>query len=264
MNTTIPEMRKLRRRVFRPEWPLDDDLTATASEAESHRFLGNPAAQLPYIYLTQYVAAFAEMWFGTRFGALHLLDWGCGKGHVSKLMQEMHPERLISCDVRTSRGDSAFGQEAPLLARFGISVVPLVHESTLPFADNSFEIVLSFGVLEHVPSDRASMAEIARVLKAKGLFFCFHLPTRLSWTQFVARRGGDNYHDRLYTAGSVGKLLAENGLGLLDMWYRGILPKNRIHYPMFRLFERVDQVATEYTPLRYFATNLEFVCAKGT
>jgi len=49
---------------------------------------------------------------------------------------------------------------------------------------------------------------------------------------------------------------------LVDLWYRQLLPKNSVHYPNFRLFEKMDQFATENTPLRYFATNVEFVSVK--
>ncbi len=209
------------------------------------------------------IKAVAEQQLGSAFETLSVLDWGCGKGHVTKLLRDLDPREVTSCDIRTDRGDSTFGQETPIIDQFQISVAPLVHESNLPFADEAFDVVLSFGVLEHVANDRASLKEIARVLKPGGLFFCFHLPTKLSWTQFAARRGGDNYHDRLYTAKTVQRLLTENHLEILDLWYRALLPKNRIHYPAFRMFEKLDQLATEYTPLRYFATNIEFVCSKA-
>ncbi|MFP5228299.1 MAG: class I SAM-dependent methyltransferase [Acidobacteriota bacterium] len=204
----------------------------------------------------------SEAQLGCQFEQLSILDWGCGKGHVSKLLGDLNPGKLVSCDVVSGKDDSSFGQETPILDRYKISVEPLVHEWKLPFADESFNLVLSFGVLEHVPDDRASVEEIVRVMKPGGLFFCFHLPTKLSWTQFAARRGGDNYHDRLYTTRTVRNLLGQNHLAILDLWYRSILPKNRIRYPAFRLFERIDQLLTEHTPLRYFATNLEFVCMK--
>ena len=58
------------------------------------------------------------------------------------------------------------------------------------------------------------------------------------------------------------EMLAGAGLNLVDFWYRQVLPKNTIAYPNFRLFERLDQCVTEYTPLRYFATNIEFVSVK--
>jgi SAM-dependent methyltransferase len=199
---------------------------------------------------------------GCAFGDLSVLDWGCGKGHVSKLIRDLSSKRLESCDILSERSDSAFGQDVPLIKRSGIQVKPLEHESILPYDSETFDILLSVGVLEHVPNDQASLAEITRVLKPGGLFFCFFLPTRLSWTQQVCRWMGEGYHDRLYTEGRVKDLLRVAGLDLLDLWYRQLFPKNSAHYPDFRLFERIDQFMTENTPLRYFATNIEFVSVK--
>jgi SAM-dependent methyltransferase len=255
-------VRLLRTRIFSEHWPLDQEIRETAATLPSHSFLANPSGQIPYVYLTRFIKALSEKHFGCPFGELTVLDWGCGKGHVSKLIRDLGPKQLDSCDIMSDRGDASFGQEVPLIERFGIHVRPLQHEYVLPYESATFEVLLSFGVLEHVPNERASLAEVFRVLKPGGVFFCFFLPTALSWTQYISRRQGVNYHDRLYTEGKVNELLRSTGLDLLDMWYRQLLPKNSVHYPNFRLFEKMDQFMTEHTPLRYFATNLEFVAVK--
>jgi SAM-dependent methyltransferase len=167
-----------------------------------------------------------------------------------------------SCDPVTDKDDSAFGQETPIIEAFDIRVKPLEHEYVLPYEDETFDVVLSVGVLEHVPYDRASLLEIKRVLKPGGLFFCFFLPTDLAWTQKVAHLRGNFYHDRFYNKALVKEMVSTAGLELLDVWYRQLLPKNTVRYPFFRMFERVDQLVTEHTPLRVFATNIEFVSAK--
>jgi len=125
-----------------------------------------------------------------------------------------------------------------------------------------FDIILSVGVLEHVSNDRASLLEIKRVLKPGGLFFCFFLPTDLSWTQKLAHLRGDFYHERFYNKRVIKEMVTQTGMRLMDVWYRQLFPKNSVHYPNFRLFERIDQFLTETTPLRVFATNIEFVGAK--
>jgi SAM-dependent methyltransferase len=255
-------VQSLRRNIFTKRWPLDDDLTALAAKLPTHRYLENPAGQYAYIYLTHFVKALAEHQTGKPFSDLTVLDWGCGKGHVSKILQELGPKQLDSCDVLSDKEDSTFGQQTPIIERFNIKVKPLEHEYLLPYEDGIFDVVLSVGVLEHVPNDRASLGEIARILKPGGLFFCFYLPTKLSWTQKIAHWRGNDYHDRLYTKVQVQQMLGEAGLELIDLWYRQILPKNTVAYPNFRLFEKLDQLVTEYSPLRYFATNIEFVSLK--
>jgi SAM-dependent methyltransferase len=255
-------VRSLRKQVFSKHWPLNPGISAASATVASHYFLRNPAGQYLYIYLTRFVKALCEEQYKRPFGDLRILDWGCGKGHVSKLLMDLGAKQLQSCDIVSEKEDSAFGQETPIIKQFDIEVTPLEHEYILPYDDATLDVVLSVGVLEHVLNDGASLAEITRVLKPGGLFFCFFLPTDLSWTQKLAHWRGDHYHDRFYNEKSIHELLKSAGLRVLDVWYRQLFPKNSVAYPNFRLFERIDQLLTENTPLRYFATNIEFVSIK--
>jgi SAM-dependent methyltransferase len=262
MSELQSSVRQLRREIFSRKWPLDKEIRETAAKTPSHYFLANPSGLYLYVYLTRFVKALSENHFSRSFNDMAVLDWGCGKGHVSKLIRDLEPRHTESCDLLSDRDDSCFGQEVPLIERFRIQVNPLQHEYVLPYESDTFDIVLSVGVLEHVANERASLGEINRVLKPNGLFFCFFLPTRFSWTQQICRWLGDNYHDRLYTETKIKDLLAEVDMRLLDLWYRQLLPKNSVHYPYFRAFEHLDQLVTEHSALRYFATNVEFVSLK--
>lgn len=253
--------RLVRGDIFSRNWPIDEEIQNIATKFPSHRFLANPSGQYAYIYLTRLVKAVSEMKFRCPFEKLRVLDWGCGKGHVSKLIRDLGA-KLDSCDVQAGGNDSTFGQEVPIIRTCNVEVRPLQHEYLLPYESDIFDVVLSFGVLEHVANERCSIAEIARVLKKGGLFFCFFLPTRFSWTQQVSRWRGEGYHDHLYTPSTVRDLLDEGGFDLIGIWYRQFLPKNSVRYPKFRLFEKADLFVTQKTPLRYLATNLEFISVK--
>lgn len=255
-------IRSLRSEIFATNWPLDPEITAVAASLPSHSFLENPTGQLLYVYLSRFVRSLSEQYTGRPFSDLSVLDWGCGKGHVSKLIRDLGPRKLESCDVISSSDDSAFGQDTPLIKAFDIQVKGLEHEYILPYEDKIFDVVLSVGVLEHVPNDRASLREIWRVLKPGGLFFCFFLPTDLAWSQKLAHMRGNFYHDHFYNESLIKEMVASSGFNLLDIWYRQIFPKNSVRYPFFRIFERIDQLITEHSPLRVFATNIEFVCVK--
>lgn len=257
----LPSPKALRRQAFRMPQPLSQPLLSMAQGHATHRFLLNPAGQNVYLYLTHYIRTFAEAWFDRPFSTVKVLDWGCGKGQVSYLLREMGAV-LTSCDVVSAAEDSTFGQATPIIEQAQLPVVPLEHDYLLPFADDSFDVVLSVGVLEHVPNDRASLTELHRILRPRGLLFCFNLPYYLSWTQRLAHLRGNYYHDRLYRKDQVHAYLTAAGYDLIEIWHRQLLPKNSVPYPDHHLFERIDQWLTEHTPLRYLATNIEFVACK--
>ena len=249
---------EIRKTAFSSAIALDTELIDTVQEYDSHKFLTNPAGQNVYLYLTLFVKMLCEYHFERSVSELKILDWGCGKGHVSYLLQQLEAQP-ISCDRASNDSDSSFGQQTPIIDKNKIAVVELNHEYQLPFESRSLDVVLSFGVLEHVPDDTKSLLEINRVLKPQGLFFCFNLPYKLSWTQNLAHLRGDYYHDRLYSKPQVKQLLQNTGFKILDLWHRQLLPKNNIKYPQYQLFESIDQFLTQLTPLKYLATNIEFV-----
>lgn len=250
-----------RKSALRKRWPLNQRLLELSKQAPSHSFLVNPASHNSYLLLLNYLRDYSEQWFGKKAHELKILDWGCGKGFCTLLLRQMNLE-VVSCDIKRDSDDSAFGQEVPIIRAEGIKVIPLIDDVALPFGDSEFDIVLSMGVLEHVRDDQGSLREIRRILKPRGLFFCFFLPFSGSWTQFLSRQGGNNYHDRLYTKARTKKLLDETGFELHDIWHRQLLPKNSVHYPKYHLFERLDQGLVQWTPLRLLTTNIEFTASK--
>lgn len=259
-------MKNLRQQAFKKRYNLSTVLMDTARTEPSHKFLTNPTALLTYTYLVHYIREVADSHFpiGRK---LRILDWGCGKGQITFLLNEIFADRpveIVSCDVagELAKGDSTFGQHTPIIKSNNIKVVPLIHESLLPFEDQSFDIVLSVGVLEHVPNDGDSLQELNRICVGGGLLFCYFLPYTYSWTQKIAHLRGNLYHDRLYDYVKVDTLLKNSNFILLDVWHRSILPKNNIRYPAYRIFESIDQFICEHTFLKVIATNIEFLATK--
>ena len=245
------ELRAIRR-CLSQSYRLDPYLVALSKRVPSHRFLGG-ATQGCYGRQVALLRAYVES-MGQRPADVRVLDWGTGKGHISYLLRQ-EGFQVTGCDVDQPTEDSTFGQATPLLSEHPVPVVPLDHPWRLPFDDASFDVVVSFGVLEHVPDDAQSLREIRRVLKARGLFFFSFLPYWLSWTQRVAHLRGDRYHERLYRKRDVDRLAADAGFEVEAMWHGQLLPKNSLRHSDIR--ERVDRWLTWYTPLRYLATNLE-------
>lgn len=253
---------KVRKKVFKQPHPLDAELIGLARRDPQHGFLTNPSALLIYTYLVEYVRVFSNEWFNGRM--LRILDWGAGKGHITYLLKKHYQGKadVVSCDVAPSelaRHDSSFHQATPIIEHTHIDVVPLHHPFQLPFDNESFDVVISMGVLEHVPHDQQSLLEIQRILRPQGLFFCFFLPYRWSWTQQLAHWRGDYYHDRLYDQSQVQRMLTAANFKMIDSWYRQLLPKNSVHYPAYRRIEQADQWLCDHTLLKHLATNIELV-----
>lgn len=170
-----------------------------------------------YLYLTRYIKALSEFHFKKAIDRISILDWGCGKGHVTFLLRRLGAKPQC-CDVRN-------GEDTPIIKEDSIHVDTLDHDFLLPYGSETMDVVLSFGVLEHVPYDSKSLLEINRILREKGLLFCFDLPYFLAWTQRLAHIRGDYYHPRLYRKRFVLELLNNSGFDLMDLWHRQLFPK---------------------------------------
>jgi SAM-dependent methyltransferase len=214
--------------------------------------------------LVEYFQQISKEWFGTN--NFKVLDWGAGKCQVSHLCKKRGID-VTSCDIESDRGDSTFGQWTPIAFYDKIDVIPLTHPYLLPFENETFDVVLSFGVLEHVPNDLESLKEINRILKPNGLFFCFWLPYKYSYKQNLHHLKGNFYHDHLYTNNIVKKLLNKTDFILLDYWLRDLLPKTpfetkRKMSPYYRFFEKIDNCICNIPIIKHLASNIEFVAYK--
>ncbi|MFZ0313219.1 MAG: class I SAM-dependent methyltransferase [Candidatus Korobacteraceae bacterium] len=256
-----PDLRKIvqtARRTLSGPTPHDPYLESIATRSASHRFLAN-CTQAVYIRHISCLAEILATVCNRPANEISILDWGCGKGQITYLLRQ-RGFAVASCDIENLEADdSTFGQEVPIIREQAIDVIPLRHAYQLPFADKSFDCVISFGVLEHVKSDRDSLAEIRRILKDRGLLYITFLPYFLSWTQQVARLRGETYHDRLYKERRFAALVESFGFSVADLSHGQFFPKNSVPLSFDRMLEPLDRWLCAYTPLRYFATNLEAV-----
>ena len=245
------------RSLLNSKIPRDEFLSAMGRRLASHAFLTN-CTQAVYTRQVEFLSGILKQYNDRAPHEIKILDWGCGKGHITHLLRSRGFD-TTSCDISRSSSDSSFGQETPLIDELQISVVPLDHPSRLPFGDNSFDCVVSFGVLEHVQSDHDSLVELRRVLKPSGLLYIAFLPYFLSWTQVVSRLRGNHYHDRLYTKRRLARLAREADFRVCWSEHGQLFPKNSTPFSCDRMLEPIDRFLCAYTPLSYFATNLEAI-----
>jgi ubiquinone/menaquinone biosynthesis C-methylase UbiE len=187
-----------------------------------------------------------------------VLDWGCGYGQVTALL------RLQGVDAAAF--DYREELKRPVIAALERYPEIEAHLSPdpvhLPFDDDSFDIVLSCGVLEHVVNPDESLEEIRRVLEPEGKFYVTNLPNRYSYTEKVAKLLGLYYHgqllnDRVYTKRTAHELLRRHGFGVLEFRRVHMLPLT-IGGPA-RVLWKTSCVLERVPGLNLLATSLELV-----
>jgi SAM-dependent methyltransferase len=135
-----------------------------------------------------------------------VMEVGCGGGKLLRTLARHRPSlELHGCDVRDP-------QEPPDVYAFRRI------EKGLPYEDASFDAVMLFDVLEHVPDPPSLLAEVARVLKPGGALVAF-VPIegeRLSFYELYRKiLGRDVYvetkeHVQAFTHGGLADLLGRH------------------------------------------------------
>ena len=102
-----------------------------------------------------------------------VLELGAGPGfHTAELLRRFPKWRLHAIDSDKEMVDLARGR----VERFGPRVHLVQADATqLPYADQSFDVVISILVWHHVDDWRKATVEVARVLRPGGRFILFDL-----------------------------------------------------------------------------------------
>lgn len=134
-----------------------------------------------------------------------ILDIGCGPGRHTCAAYCLDAVCVVGADLnlddlREARNRLKYHDDLNIHGG-GTWHVSSADILKLPFRNNSFDLVICSEVLEHIPDDRAAMAEIIRVLKpGKPLVVSVprYYPERICWalsdTYFNANQG----HVRIY------------------------------------------------------------------
>jgi len=130
--------------------------------AEKHRALFDQTGKQSLIDITTALAG-----IGRRLGEFpRILDFGCGCARVTRWLQfETSGCELFGCDIDAEA--IAWDQEnLP-----GVQFARTDHEPPLPYADESFDLILNHSVFTHIDERMQDLwlAELRRVLKPGGV-----------------------------------------------------------------------------------------------
>ena len=97
-------------------------------------------------------------------GALNALDVACGKGRVSRMLNQ-RGLKTISLDISQEMLDIGYER--------GIIANPQREDGeNLSFDDNSFDVVTCINALVHFPNPEKAISEAYRVLRENGVYLC--------------------------------------------------------------------------------------------
>jgi|SRR3990167_2616490 len=198
------------------------DLVKIAQEFPSARLDQFHSLQSAYQYVKLYDLAEAYLTPGSK-----ILDWGAGNGHFSYYLSQSGFKTYSYSFEGFSFKE--FTKDKNYLFKKGLLNSPI----EIPFKPEFFDCVFSIGVLEHVRwtggNELASLKEIHRILKPKGLFICYHFPNKYSWIEFLSGFFPNKHHHRYrYSRKDISRYLEAANFELLEIGRYGVLPRNTL------------------------------------
>lgn len=144
-----------------------------------------------------------------------MLDLGCGEGrHIFGLMEKFPDLKCIGLDPHIESLDKAF-EGLKFLESISNTKTNFLSGSaySLPFSDDSFDLVVCSEVLEHLHDYKDAIKEINRVLKPGGQFLASvpaEFPEKICWLLSEAYQNQPGGHLRIFKKNELIKEIAEH------------------------------------------------------
>ena len=94
------------------------------------------------------------------------LEIGCGNGEVSKYIARTYISSVIATDIDSGQ----INANSKTSGNISNLTFQVADAAALPFDNESFDVIISFGVLHHIDGWQKALSEIKRVLKSGGYF----------------------------------------------------------------------------------------------
>lgn len=127
----------------------------------------------------------------------NVLEIGCGQGTGARIIHDLFsPRRYVGIDL-----DPRMIQRARTKTRAPASATFVEGDvSNLEFPDATFDLVMDFGIIHHVPNWKDALAEVHRTLKVHGEFLFEELPLE-TWERGIGipfKRIADHPYDQMF------------------------------------------------------------------
>jgi len=114
-----------------------------------------------------------------------LLDIGCGRGKETAIEYKKEVQKSFGIDISEAiKFNSTIHYRLRANAYF------------LPFADHSFDMVVSQELIEHLENPAALINEVSRILKRGGVFV-MSTPNLLNWKTMISFMTSHRFHQKM-------------------------------------------------------------------
>ncbi len=206
-----------------------------------------------------------------------VLDLGCGRGHNTLMLKLSRPDIKIIGISPISSNQWKIYKRKNCVFRIGNGL-------NMEFKNNTFDVVVSFGVMEHLREDYVRnfgkrefrneelkfMQEVFRVLKPKGVSIVANLPNKYSWSEFLTRLLKLRFHINRYTKKQIENLMKNAGFKDVKIRREFFIPAQVYKVSKFgakflnkyyRFFDNIDRLLNK-TPLNIFSQSYFIICKK--
>lgn len=187
-----------------------------------------------------------------------ILDQGCGVGQYAFTIYSLGFKNVTGMDfseklLRIAKNNA---KKLKYKVRFVKGDI-----RKMPFKKESFDIVFSAGIIEHVPETDKALSELSRVLKKRGYLF-IHVPHKIS--TFTLAKKIQQFlsvwklgYEKSFSIFELSELLHQNGFRILDMRINEFQPGK--HKILGKIIQIVDKPLFK---MGLGGHHLSFVCRK--
>jgi ubiquinone/menaquinone biosynthesis C-methylase UbiE len=126
-----------------------------------------PAGNLfmPYRLLREHIVRY--IFASSHVRGKVILDIACGSGYGTSYLSGKGARSVIGGDA----SEKAIAQAIKYFKRENLEFV-LLDATRMPIGDSTFEVIVSFETIEHIPDYERFLSECHRVLRHDGIFIC--------------------------------------------------------------------------------------------
>lgn len=169
-----------------------------------------------------------------------ILDQGCGIGQYAFTVYKFGFKKVVGLDYSEKLIETAKENAKKLKYKIGF-VKGDIRE--MPFKDNSFDIVISGGVIEHVPESLKTIEELSRIIKKEG-YLLIHIPQKISTFTLLKlfQKAIGTWklgYEKSFTKKGFTKMLNQSGFEVKDYFLGEFTPgRHKILGSIIRLIDK--------------------------